>query len=193
MTAIQTTSNKVEKRGRGRPTVFRPEMIDKAREYIRAGFTREDIAVHFGVSVRQVYEWQEKNPQFAQALNQERVLADTVVASALYQRATGQSKKITKKTVTSEDGSVEIHVTEETLPPDVNAQRYWLNNRAPKVWRERSEVTGADGAPIAVNLSWLGAGRAGLTVDAEVSDVPYREQSDGEQAAEPTAARVSGA
>ncbi len=89
MSAMQTTQKTPAKRGAGRPTYFRPEMIDKAREYVRAGFTREDIAVQFGVNVSQVYEWQAKNPQFAEALNQERVIADTAVASALYQRATG--------------------------------------------------------------------------------------------------------
>jgi hypothetical protein len=119
-----------------------------------------------------VYEWQAKHPQFAHALNQERVIADAVVASALYQRATGQSKKIIKKTITAEDGSVETHITEETLPPDVHAQRYWLNNRAPKVWRERSELTGADGAPVAVALSWMTPAARGLVVDVEAVEVP---------------------
>jgi hypothetical protein len=167
MSAMQTTQKTPAKRGAGRPTYFRPEMIDKAREYVRAGFTREDIAVQFGVNVSQVYEWQAKNPQFAEALNQERVIADTAVASALYQRATGQTRKVTRKVVTAADGTQETHETYETLPPDVNAARYWLNNRAPKVWRERSEVTGADGAPVAIALSWLGPASRGLVLDAE--------------------------
>lgn len=193
MTAIQTQSNKVEKRGRGQPTKYRPDRLDEVRAWVRAGYTREDISVQLNVSVAQMCVWMQKYPEFFDAMNAERMRADSRVAESLYQRATGQTRKTTRKVVTKEDGTQEIHETYETLPPDVNAQRYWLNNRAPKVWRERSEVTGADGAPIAVNLSWLGTGRAGLTVDAEVSDVPYREQSDGEQAAEPTAARVSGA
>jgi hypothetical protein len=142
-------------------------MIDKAREYVRAGFTREDIAVHFGVSITQLYKWQETKPDFAEALNQERVIADTAVASALYQRATGQTRKTTRKVVTAADGTQEVHETYETLPPDVHAARYWLNNRAPKVWRERSEVTGADGAPVAIALSWLGPASRGLVLEAE--------------------------
>ena len=166
MSAVQTQQQTPVKRG-GRPTLFRPEMIDKAREYVRAGFTREDIAVHFGVSITQLYKWQETKPDFAEALNQERVIADTAVASALYQRATGQTRKTTRKVVTAADGTQEVHETYETLPPDVHAARYWLNNRAPKVWRERSEVTGADGAPVAIALSWLGPASRGLVLEAE--------------------------
>lgn len=168
MENTQKTPQKIVRRPHaGRPTLFRPEFIDKAREYIRAGFTRADIAAQFGVNVSQVYEWQAKNPNFADALNQERVIADTAVASALYLRATGQLKKTITKKVTTADGRVEIHETTESVPADPTAQRYWLNNRAPKVWRERNEVTGADGAPIAVSLSWLGNSSRGLVIDAE--------------------------
>lgn len=191
MSEVQT-QQKPAKRGVGRPTLFRPEMIEKAREFVRAGFTREDIAVQFGISVQQLYEWQAKNAEFADALSLERIIADTAVASALYQRATGTVRKVTRKVVTSANGEQEVHETYETLPPDVNAQRYWLNNRAPKVWRERSEVTGADGAPLAVSLSWLGNSRAGLTLDADVSDVQVKGESAGQQGAAPALARVSG-
>jgi hypothetical protein len=167
MSAVQTQQKNPAKRGAGRPTYFRPEMVDKAREYVRAGFTREDIAVHFGVSITQLYKWQETKPDFAKALSQERVIADTAVASALYQRATGQTRKTTRKVVTAADGTQEVHETYETLPPDVHAARYWLNNRAPKVWRERSEVTGADGAPVAIALSWMAPAARGLVLEAE--------------------------
>jgi hypothetical protein len=85
----------------------------------------------------------------------------------LYLRATGQLKKTITKKVTTADGRVEIHETTESVPADPTAQRYWLNNRAPKVWRERNEVTGADGAPIAISLSWLGNSSRGLVIDAE--------------------------
>lgn len=167
MSAVQTQRQTIKRGPVGRPTYFRPEMIDKAREFVRAGFTREDIAVQFGVNVSQVYEWQAKNPKFAEALSQERVIADTAVASALYQRAIGQTRKTTRKVVTAADGTQEVHETYETLPPDVHAARYWLNNRAPKVWRERSEVTGADGAPVALSLSWMAPAARGLVLEAE--------------------------
>ena len=187
MRAIQTTSKPTK---RGRPSLFRPDMIDKAREFVRAGFTRDDIAVQFGVSTTQLYNWQAKNLDLAEALSQERIIADTAVASALYLRATGQTRKVIRKVVTHADGEQETHETFETLPPDVNAQRYWLNNRAPKIWRERSEVTGADGAPLAVSLSWLGSGRGGLVLDAE--DVQAREQGEAGQGVEPATAGLLG-
>ena len=33
-------------------------------------------------------------------------------------------------------------------PPDTNAARHWLNNRQRDKWRERQEITGADGDPL---------------------------------------------
>jgi hypothetical protein len=121
-----------------------------------------------------MYEWANKYPEFSEALNTERMIADSRVAESLYARATGQTRKTTRKVVTAADGTQEVHETYETLPPDVHAARYWLNNRAPKVWRERSEVTGADGAPVAIALSWLGPASRGLVLEAEAETIEAR-------------------
>lgn len=157
---------------------------------VRAGMTRDDLAKYLKISSATLFEWQNKYPEFANALVNERHIADTNVASALYLRAMGQATKTIRKVVTREDGQQEIHEITETLPPDSHAARYWLNNRAPKQWRDRIEVTGADGQALAVNLSWLQGVRAGRV--GEVIDVPVRERSDNPEPENPVLTRVTG-
>jgi hypothetical protein len=188
---VTATENKPVKRGVGRPTKWRPEFIEKAREFVRAGLTREDIAAQFDVHVSQLAIWQNTKPEFFEALNATRAIADTAVASALYLKATGQATKTTRKVITRPDGEKEIHEVTETLGPDAQAARYWLNNRAPKQWRDRIEVSGPDGQPLAVNLSWLQAGRTGR-VAGDVVDVTATERPDGPEPQNPALARVSG-
>jgi hypothetical protein len=167
MSAVQTQQKTPAKRGVGRPTKYRPDKLGDVRAWVRAGYTREEISVQLGVSVGQMCAWANQYSEFHEALNAERMVADSRVAESLYMRATGQTRKTTRKVVTAADGTQEVHETYETLPPDVHAARYWLNNRAPKVWRERSEVTGADGAPVAIALSWMAPAARGLVLEAE--------------------------
>lgn len=180
-----------KKRKPGRPTKYRPEMIPKVREFARAGMTRADIAVHLGVHISKLCEYANKYREFREALDHESEIANTAVASALYLKATGQATKTTKKIVTRPDGAQEIHETVETLGADAQAARYWLNNRAPKHWRDRVEVTGANGEALAVNLSWLQGARQGRG-SGEVIDVTEKVQNPEPKPLEQAMARVSG-
>lgn len=191
MQAQQAQNEKpIAKRKPGRPSLYRPDILDNVRAMVRAGMTREDLAKNLGISIATLCEWSNRYPEFATAIYKERYIADTNVASALYLRAMGQATKTIRKVVTREDGQQEVHETIETLPPDAQAARYWLNNRAPKQWRDRIEVTGADGQALAVNLSWLQGARAGRV--GEVIDVPVRERSDNPEPGNPVLTRVSG-
>jgi len=188
---VQVTATENKPAKRGRPSKWRPEFVEKVREFVRAGLTREDIAAQLDISLTQLFEWRSKKADLAEALDSTRAVADTAVASALYLKATGQATKTTRKVVIKDDGSREVHETTETLGPDAQAARYWLNNRAPRQWRDRIEVTGADGQALAVNLSWLQAGRTGR-VAGDVVDVTARERPENPKPAEPTLTRVSG-
>jgi hypothetical protein len=62
-----TTSSSGHKRGRGRPTKFREEYVERVRALCDAGVTDEDIAACLGVSSRCLLRWQERWPQFFEA------------------------------------------------------------------------------------------------------------------------------
>ena len=126
------------------------------------------IAAHLGVSMAAFMEWTKVYPELNSALNSERLAADEQVASALFNKAVGFKRKAVK--AMQHNGQVVLAEYEEQVAPDTAAAFIWLKNRQPELWKDRHEVTGADGKPIEVSLSWVNGRRV---VDAE--DISPRE------------------
>ncbi|MEM3453406.1 MAG: hypothetical protein QW835_07285 [Candidatus Hadarchaeum sp.] len=76
------------------------------------GLTDEEIAVILGISPRTLNYWK-KNPEFLQALKRGKLEADFQVTKKLYENA--------------KNG-------------DNTAIIFWLKNRRPDLWRDRSQV-----------------------------------------------------
>lgn len=103
------------------------------------GATDKDLATLFDVSVRTINQWKKEHPSFKNAMNRGKIVADANVADSLYNRAVGVSVELQKAFVDKYGVEHKITVKEE-IPGDVNAQRFWLNNRRPKEWREKHSV-----------------------------------------------------
>jgi hypothetical protein len=98
------------------------------------GATNDGLAERLDVSVRTIGSWIATLPEFSDAVKRGRQVADEAVVSALFARATGMERKMTK--VFFHDGQpVTAHYTVE-LPPDVRACIFWLRNRRPEEWNE---------------------------------------------------------
>jgi hypothetical protein len=130
----------------GRPTKYRPEYDELAKNYCLLGAVNSDLASFFDVSLSTIEEWIRGVPSFATAIKGGRVLADAEVASKLYSRAVGYSY-IETQVHRCGDKLVEVPVKKH-LPPDVTAAFFWLKNRRPDKWRDRVEpvVTAPDEA-----------------------------------------------
>ena len=152
----------------GAPTRYRPEVAELTRRYVRMGASAKMIAAHLGVSMAAFMEWTKVYPEINSALNSERLAADEQVASALFNKAVGFKRKAVK--AMQHNGQVVLAEYEEQVAPDTAAAFIWLKNRQPELWKDRHEVTGADGKPIEVSLSWVNGRRV---VDAE--DISPRE------------------
>lgn len=152
----------------GAPTRYRPEVAELTRRYVRMGATVNMIAAHLGVGRATFLEWARVHPDLDAALNSERLAADEQVASALFNKAVGFKRKAVK--AMQHNGQVVLAEYEEHVAPDTAAAFIWLKNRQPELWKDRHEVTGADGKPIEVSLSWVNGRRV---VDAE--DISPRE------------------
>ena len=159
------------KKGESRRAKFSPEHIELARRLTQMGSGVSQIADAFGIAIVTIYEWMEKYPDFAKAITGTRHFADEKVAAALYSKAVGYKRKVTK--AMQHNGNVVMAEYEEQMPPDTAAAFIWLKNRQPELWRDRHEITGADGKPLEVALSWV-SGRQ--VVDAE--DLEARTASD---------------
>ncbi len=116
----------------GRPTDYRPEYCDIVFKFSLLGASDLEIANFLGVSESTLYDWKERYPKFLQAIKEGKVEADANVAERLYNRARGYDHE------------------GKHYPADTAAAFIWLKNRRGKQWKDRQELTGADGKPIEI-------------------------------------------
>jgi hypothetical protein len=120
---------------------------------VRKGWTDQECADFFDISLRTLSGWKEKHPEFLQALKNWKESADYLVEKSLYDRAIGfKYDEITyEKTVGSmgivlKDSEIsevkhvptaKAKIVTKYVVPDVTAQIFWLKNRRPDVWRDK--------------------------------------------------------
>jgi hypothetical protein len=134
----------------GRPSVYKPEFADQARELCERGAIDIELAAHFEVSITTIRNWKVRYPEFLVALKTGKEIIDDRVERSLCDRALGYSFDAIK---ILSNGSKVPYV--EHVPPDTTACIFWLKNRRPDLWRDKHdhEHSGKDGRPIAV--SWM--------------------------------------
>jgi hypothetical protein len=135
-----------ETRPAGRPSKYKPEYADLAFKFCLMGATNEKLAEFFDVAVSTVSLWMVEHEAFSDAIKKGRAEADAEIAHALYHRAKGYSHPAVKIFADPKTGVEKIVDYTEHYPPDTAAAFIWLKNRAG--WRDRQELTGADGGPI---------------------------------------------
>lgn len=132
----------------GRPSKYKPEMIEQAQKLCALGATDKDVADFFGVTDRTLYRWQLEYPEFCKALKLGKEAPDDRVERSLFHRATGYTHKAVKIFADPKTGAQHIVEYDEHYPPDTTAMIFWLKNRRPDLWRDRVEHTGKNGGPI---------------------------------------------
>lgn len=117
--------------------------------WARDGLTDEQIAKNMGISVKTLFNWKTNYLPILQALKKGKEVVDYEVENALLQKALGMTKVIQKpfklKEVKYENGKrisekerIEYAEEEVFIPPDTTAQIFWLKNRRPDKWRDKS-------------------------------------------------------
>lgn len=123
----------------GRPSSYQPEYAEQAKKLCELGATDIEIADFFEVSDRTIYRWQLKYPEFCQALKAGKDSADDRVERSLYHKATGYTFESEK--VFQFQGEIVRASTREHVPPDTVSMIFWLKNRRPELWRDKTEQT----------------------------------------------------
>ena len=121
--------------------------------WARDGLTEPQIAQNMGVSLQTLIEWKNRFPELLDALKRGKEPVDIAVESALLKRALGyEYDEVTEETERipygkpDEDGEqkfierTKIKTRRVTVLPDVTAQIFWLKNRKPKQWRDKTET-----------------------------------------------------
>lgn len=117
----------------------------RIEEWARDGATDKQIAENIGYAETYFCGLKSKIPELSEALTRGRAPLDCIVETSLYKRATAMTMKEqqafkVKKVYYDDEGrrcsteEIEVVEVERVIPPDVNAQMYWLRNRKPEKW-----------------------------------------------------------
>lgn len=122
---------------------YQPEYVDQVRKICALGATDAEVAEFFGVSVRTIHRWKLVHDDFCQALTAGKAIADDRVERSLYQKATGYDyteQQAIKLKVGQHEEKVEVVDVTRHSPSDTTAAIFWLKNRRPDDWREKTEL-----------------------------------------------------
>ena len=120
--------------------------------WARDGLTDEQIWNKLGISKDTFYSYKNKYSDFSDSLKRGKEIVDTEVENALLQKALGSKETLKKpvklKQIIYSDAGKKLKEFEEIvmveeevlITPDTTAQIFWLKNRKPGVWRDKTAV-----------------------------------------------------
>lgn len=122
----------------GRPSAYKPEYCSQAAFLCaKYGATDEELAEFFGVNKATITRWKSGHVEFCASLKEGKQSADARVERSLFERATGYSHPAVK--IFNDEGAPLIVPYTEHYPPDTTACIFWLKNRQPARWRDKTE------------------------------------------------------
>lgn len=128
-----------------------PSMEQVVRRIAAKGATDDEFEAMYGLPRGTLDHWKRGYKGFAKALEEGRSKADGDVLYALYRNAVGYEYH--------EEQAVggkypEVLEVKRKYHGQFSAQKYWLNNRQPEVWksRERHEHAGDPDSPIGLKI-----------------------------------------
>lgn len=151
------TRRNASQRKRGRPTKLTAELTDQLAQILRAGNYLDTAADHAGIDRSTIYRWLKAAEDddapaelraFRDALAHARADAEARMVATIFRDAIGGV--VVKRTTRRFKDVTEV---EETItPPNGRVALEYLARSRPQSWsrRDKTELTGADGAPIQV-------------------------------------------
>ena len=122
---------------RGPKEKFNQKLKEAFVRLAKEGKTLEQIAEIVGVTSRTLTNWMGRHQDLFLAVREARQVADELVEAALFNRATGYSHPETK--AFCYEGCIVTEDFTKHYPPDTQAAMFWLRNRQPERWKEKTE------------------------------------------------------
>lgn len=126
-------------------------ILDRVRMWRGDGAELNEIAKKLGISRTTLFEYQDKYPDFADALKTGEQVMNSKVEDSLIKECVGYEYEETTTTTTaiidkktgqvSSLEKVEKRTTKRYARPSVTAIAYFLNNRVPSKWKNRVVTT----------------------------------------------------
>lgn len=122
----------------GAPTKYKSEYDQQVYKLCLLGATDVQLADFFGVCEKTIHNWAAEEPEFKAARRRGKMIADAEVSNSLYQRANGYSHPEEK--IFCQDGQIVRANTTRHYPPETIACIFWLKNRQPEDWRDKTDI-----------------------------------------------------
>lgn len=142
----------------------------KIQGWAMDGLTDEQIAHNMGIRRSTLYEWRKKYAVLSDTLKKSKEVADRYVENALYKRAVGYEEIIEKRQKVVRGIVVEENITTKQVPPDVTAMIFWLKNRKPDVWRDKTETAITETNGVLESLMALRNGKDTVERETKTTD-----------------------
>lgn len=121
----------------GRPSKWKDEFVEQAKKLAVLGATDKEVADFFEVSEATINAWKLRYPEFLESLKVGKEHADSRVERSLFARAIGYRHDAVK--IFNHQGEIITEPYVEHFPPDTTACIFWLKNRKPGEWRDKTE------------------------------------------------------
>ncbi len=122
---------------------YKPEFARQVTKYAELGATNRMLGAVFDVHEDTITRWRKRYPEFGEAIEKAKAVADIQVEDALFKMATGYSYTVEEAKVTK-DAQGNEHLESISLTkyetPKIQAIQFWLKNRRPELWRDRTEL-----------------------------------------------------
>jgi len=130
-------------KGHGAPTKYEQAFDEQAYKLCLLGHTDAELATFFEVTETTINNWKITHPSFFESIKRGKDIADSNVATRLYQRAMGYEHEGEELKVVSlgqgEGSEVQKVPIKVIYPPDATSAIFWLKNRQPKKWRDKQD------------------------------------------------------
>jgi len=139
------TKKAKKKSNAGRKSKYDPETFPKlAEEFARQGMIDLDIIKALGISHTMFYTYQNRHPEFKEALKRGKAPVNIEVENALLKAARGYiAEEVQEDIRVDKDGNEVIYnkvKKKKEVPSNITACIFWLKNRKPEVWRDKVEA-----------------------------------------------------
>lgn len=123
----------------GRPTDYRVEYNEQAYKLSLLGHTDKEMATFFEVCEATINNWKSSYPEFLASIKRGKEETDMEIAESLRHQALGYFYE-EENEMMGENGKPVKFKNKRWSGRDFRATRFWLMNRHPDKWREKTEV-----------------------------------------------------
>ena len=122
------------------------EIVDKLCGYLKKGSSIKSACALVEISQETFYKWRKEKVEFSETIKRAMAIPDKTVENALYKSAImGHSYVETEyKTISNKEGTdlvaIPVKKVKKFIPPNVTAQIFWLKNRCPEEFKDKSEI-----------------------------------------------------